>query len=168
MTITHRATVESEHYSYEGYGASADAARRALLEGLHEHAGQMSTAETWPDEMIDQAKIHPVGARGSQFTDFDLGVVAHELVAATAGHIAFRAVLEAKSPEFGWGWVDGFAATRQDALSALIAGLKVLHADDADALAGIETQLDDAYVYAVQEDAAYRGGLIGSHGEKLV
>jgi len=167
LSITHRAFVESEHFSYEAYGSSEDAARKALMTGLEEHAGQMGTAPEWPEEMMPQARLCMVGAGGSMFSDFDLETFGLELVAPHEGDVAYRAMTETRTKDGTWGYVDGLGRDEAEARGAVEDGLRVMHADNPDGEMRIARGIEETEVYPVREGSSYRGGLTCNMGEPL-
>lgn len=165
MTITHRAHAESEHFSYEGFGETEEAARQALLEGLRAHARQMDTAAAWPEEVLATASVHGVRPGVSLYCSMDPGLSGHELAVGVAGApIAYRAAVDTHYGDHGLGSVDGYGATAEEARGVCALGVAVVHADRPDHLAMVVEEIE---TYPIEAGAAFRGGLVGNVGERI-
>lgn len=168
MTITHRARAKSENFSYEGYGSSADAARRALVAGFERHSQEFELQPDWVDEMSASIALIPIAAGASTFENFELKPVGMALVTTDKQEaIAWRAFCEFHHPDFDWGYVDGFGATEQLARDALAAGLDAVMVANAETRARKTALIEEAEAYPVRNGAAYRGGLVQTDGEPL-
>lgn len=169
MTITHRALVESEHFSFEAFGSDEADARKALLEGLQEHAGQFDTEAEWPDEKIAEAQVIAIGPGCSQFTDFDATkVVGREIIASGMGGISHRAMIEVGDADGVWGHLDAYGGNEAEAGETLRQALTLHQVHRENAAEYIARILPDMVVYPIRSGGAYRGNLVGPAGERLI
>ena len=169
IPITHRASAESERYDYEAFGSSEESARSALLEGLEEHAGQMSVEDGWTAEMMLEAKIEEIGAGAASFLEFDESPADDGAIPARSPideDEAFRAVAEARRPGHGWGDVAGYGRTEEEATAAVKTRLDHMFSAEP-TTTDLENAMAELDVYPIREGGSYRGGLVGRKGEQL-
>lgn len=169
MTIAHRARTKSENFSYEAYASSPQAARDALMEGLLAHAAELNLEPAWPDETIGKCIVSDIASGASTIETLDLSVSGREVARIDiAGDVAWRSYCDMKLPGLGWGHVDGYGPTEEQARETMMAGVDAMLALGAhDAL--IRDQVaEDAETYRVRDGGAYRGGMIQDAGESLL
>ena len=169
MTTTHRAQVQSEHYSYEGYGSSGQGARDALLAGLRRHAAEMNTATNWPDEMLCEATTQTVTCGCSLFDHHDLTTIGEQVAGSPAeGTIAWRAYCDFRSDRLGWGYVYGYGSSEDEARRTVVKGIDAMSATNTDYVPNRDSVLQDIETYELRVDGAYRGGMVCGAGEPLL
>jgi len=170
IPITHRASAESERYDYEAFGSSEETARSALLEGLEEHAGQMSIEDGWTTEMMLGATVEEIGAGGASFLEFgESGPIDDGAIPALStidDDEAFRAAAETRRPGHGWGDVAGYGRTEEEATAAVRKRLDHMFSAEPTAT-HLENAMAELDVYPIREGGSYRGGLVERKGEEL-
>jgi len=169
MTIAHHAQAKSENFSYEGYGASPETARSALLEGLRAHAAELDLEPTWCDEMVAKCIVSPVASGTSRIETFDLSVAGQQVARVDMdGDVAWRSYCEMKLPGLDWGYVDGHGPTEYLARVAMMAGVDAMLGMGAHTSLTRDQILSEAETYRVRDGGAYRGGMIRGAGEPLL
>lgn len=170
MTIMHRAVAKSDNFYFEAYAIESEDAKEALHKGLLKHVEELAADPAWADDMMAQIRIHPVCAGESLFETFDLDIAGRTLVTSYRPDekAEWRAYVEYNSARHGWGYVDGYGSSREDARVALAHGLE--HAIRGESRKDIDMDaiLLEAQTYPVRIDGAYRGGLVQGAGEPLL
>lgn len=165
MSITHRASVISGKFSFEGFASSEEGARLALRRTLALHAARMKIASEWIDETMAKTRVSAVAAGVAMFDSDDGDGVFHVAGDPTGAEVSVRVQVDVRGPS-GWGVVETYGATEKEARDMATAAVRSMV--DAGAATSVEEMMEDAYAYSIRDGGGYRGGATGSAGEAML
>lgn len=165
MSITHRASVASENFEYEGFGDSEQKARAVLLAGLQAHRKELDLEAGWPTEVAADAVITAIADGTILFTTFDDKATVHVIEPGIrdGSQVAYRSYAEMKCPVRGWGYVEAYAADEDTTRAAVIRGINAI--DSSQRLPETDEDIEGD---PIRESGAYRGGMVQSRGEAIL
>lgn len=165
MSITHRASVASENFDYEGFGDSEEKAGAVLLAGLEAHQKELDLEAGWPTEVATGAVVTAISDGTILFTTFDDKATVHVVEPGIPGGspVAYRSYAEMKCPVRGWGYVEGYAVDEESARAAVIRGINAI-----DSSRRLPETDEDIEGDPIREGGAYRGGMVQSRGEAIL